>query len=272
MTAKLSGGEAADAPSADLSDYDQKLMTAVVQEAELTGKHVTPLVVPTNNPVHAILRAAAELQAQEVVLGASNKYTAEEQLDLISLYWLTLHAGELTPLTVRIVGRSRDLSFDIGGGNRIPTITDRRARTVAELRAARVGVNRVLLVHDGSLFGHDLFQSVLTMLDEQVQLTVVHIPSFGTPPNGQNLIHQARERVERLHRPVDFLDLDDDPGPKLVRLAAEGGCDLIIYGEPEPPPPDVEAPTVDWTAHLRAATPCRILVAPRLLPLGVKDE
>jgi len=72
-------------------------MTAVVARAESAGKVVTPLIVPTNNPLHAILRAASELQAQEVVLGASNKYTAQEQLDLVSLYWVTLHAGETSP-------------------------------------------------------------------------------------------------------------------------------------------------------------------------------
>ena len=106
MTARLTGGDAALALDADLTGYDQQLMTVVVQKAELAGKQVKPLIVPTNNPLYAILRAATELRAQEVVLGASNKYTAEEQLDLVSLYWLSLHGGEPAPLTVRIVSRT----------------------------------------------------------------------------------------------------------------------------------------------------------------------
>ena len=41
--------------------------------------------MPTNNPLNAVLKTAKDLGAQEVMLGASNKYTAEEQLDQICL-------------------------------------------------------------------------------------------------------------------------------------------------------------------------------------------
>ena len=154
---------------------------------------------------------------QEVVLGASNKYTAEEQLDLVSLYWLSLHGGELAPLTVRIVSRTRDLSFDLGGGNRIPTITEHKARSVAELRRSEAGVNRVLLVHDGGQASHDLFQMVFTMLDEQVGLTVVQIPLGEAPrTNGHDLVSQAQKQAERLHRPVEFQRLESDLGNGLA--------------------------------------------------------
>ena len=40
--------------------------------------------------------------------------------------------------------------LDLAGGNRIPKISERQARSVAELRAAGVGVDRVLLLHDGT--------------------------------------------------------------------------------------------------------------------------
>jgi nucleotide-binding universal stress UspA family protein len=213
-----------------------------------------------------------ELRAQEVVLGASNKYTAEEQLDLVSLYWLSLHGGESAPLTVRIVSRTRDLYFDLCGGNRIPTITERKARSVAELRASEAGVKRVLLVHDGTQASHDLFEKVFTMLDEQVGLTVVQIPSGEARTNGQDLVRQAQEQAERLHRPVEFQRLDSDLGNGLVTLAAQGGYDLIIFGEPEAPGIDAEAPHEDWPATVRAAAPCPVLVAPSWLHLAVKDE
>jgi amino acid transporter len=72
----------------NLDAYDQELMTAVVQRAEKAGKHVVPLIVPTNNPLHALLKTAKELKVQELVVGASNKYTADEQLDQISFYWI----------------------------------------------------------------------------------------------------------------------------------------------------------------------------------------
>ena len=151
MTAKFMppGGEAT--AQLDLDTYDQQLMTAVVERAEKAGKQVKPLIVPTNNPLHAVLKTAKDLQAQEIVLGASNKFTAEEQLDQIAFYWISLHEGHpLPPLTVRILNKDRDVYFDLEGGNRIPKIGERQARSVAELRAAGVGVDRVLLIHDGT--------------------------------------------------------------------------------------------------------------------------
>ncbi len=58
MTAKmLPQGESL--PDTEMLDtYDQELMTAVVQRAEQSGKVVHPLIVPTNNPLYAIMRTA----------------------------------------------------------------------------------------------------------------------------------------------------------------------------------------------------------------------
>src|SRR5439155_24053991 len=109
--------------------------------AEKAGKKVKPLIVPTNNPLFAVINTAKDLDAQEVVMGASNKYTADEQLDQIAFYWINRCGGQAAPLTVRLLGRDRDVHFDLGGGNRIPKISERQARSVAELRAAGVGVD-----------------------------------------------------------------------------------------------------------------------------------
>ncbi|HEX5472772.1 MAG TPA: APC family permease, partial [Lacipirellulaceae bacterium] len=149
MTAKVEprGGEVAFAPQT-VDVYDQQLLTAVVNHAEKLGKPVTPLVVPTNNALHAVLNTAKDLPAQEILVGASNKYTAEEQLDQIAFYWIHLHGGMPQGLTVHVVGQGRDLTFDLDGGNRIPKAVERQARSIADLRAAGIGVRRVLLVHD----------------------------------------------------------------------------------------------------------------------------
>src|SRR5207244_4466451 len=93
----------------DFDDYDQHLMTAVVDRAEKAGKVVKPLIVPTNNPLHAVIRTAKDLKVQEMVMGASNKYTADEQLEQIGFYWINMHEGQPAPLTVRILGRDRDV-------------------------------------------------------------------------------------------------------------------------------------------------------------------
>ena len=143
-------------------------MTAVVDRAEKAGKHVQPIIVRTNNPLFAVINAAKDLGAQELIMGASNVYSADEQIEQIAFYWINLHDGKPQPLTIRILSPNRDLYFDLAGGNRIPKLGERQARSVAELRAAGVGVSHVLLVHDGTSAGSDLFADVLTMLDPLV--------------------------------------------------------------------------------------------------------
>ncbi len=69
-------------------------MTAVVERAEKAGKQVKPLIVPTNNPLYAVVQTARDLEVQELILGASNKYTADEQLEQIAFYWINLHGGQ----------------------------------------------------------------------------------------------------------------------------------------------------------------------------------
>src|SRR5205085_10255304 len=113
-----------------LDTYEQELMTAVVMKAERAGKEVKPLIIPTNNPLHAVLKTAYELKAQEVVMGASNKYATDMQLEEIQFNWLVLNGGQPAPLSVRILGRDRDVYLDIDGGNRIPKISERQARSV----------------------------------------------------------------------------------------------------------------------------------------------
>ncbi len=196
MTAKvmpLDGGQDAD----HLDNYDQHLMTAVVERAEKAGKKVTPLIVPTNNPLHALLKTAQDLKAEELVVGASNKFTAEEQLDQMAFYWINLHGGEPAPLTIRILSRTWDVHYDVGGGSRIPRISERKARTVAELRAAGVGVRRVLMVHSNTPRSSDLFDLVLTALDPDVALDLVHLSNGGSTSGSSNGTTSLLQDVER---------------------------------------------------------------------------
>src|SRR4029079_15205121 len=115
MTAKVVPDDGSEDVKTDLDVYDQQVMTAVVERAEKAGKKVKPLIVPTNNPLHAVLKLAQELYAQEIVMGASNKYAADVQLDQVALYWMNLNAGESRPLTVRLLSRDRDVYLDLAG-------------------------------------------------------------------------------------------------------------------------------------------------------------
>jgi len=256
MTAKMvqRGSETIGVP-AELDPYDQQLMTAVVQRAEKAGKQVHPLIMMTNNPLHTILQTVRDLQAQEVVVGGSNKFLADEQMEQIAFFWITLNGGETKPLTVRILSRDRDLYFDLGGGNRIPTLSERRARSVEELRAGGVGVDRVLLVHEGTMADNDLFQAVLTMLDPQVRLTVV--PVKEEP----ELTRHIREQSEQLKRKIDTLHVDGEPGPALVKLAKEDHYDLIVLGLPQEAPPDQRLKLPAWADHVIQHAHCRVFLA-----------
>jgi amino acid transporter/nucleotide-binding universal stress UspA family protein len=230
MTAKKVPDDGSEEVRPDLDTYDQQLMTAVVGRAEKAGKKVKPLIVPTNNPLHAILKLARELNAQEVILGASNKYAADVQLEQIALYWMNLYEGEPRPLTVRLLSRDRDVSLDLAGGNRIPHVSERQAKSVAELRAAGVGVDRVLMVHDGSQAGSDLFKWVLTMLDPLVGLEVAYVPG---PEATSATLHADHERASTLGRELVIHSLQADYAAELVRLARETQADLLILPRAE---------------------------------------
>lgn len=266
MTAKFippgSGGGPATLDMPDLDMYDQQLMTAVVDRAEKAGKEIKPLIVPTNNPLHAILKMAKDIQAHELIMGASNKYTADEQFDQISFYWISLHDGTPAPLTVRLISRERDMYQDLGGGNRIPKISERKAKSVDELRAAGIGVDRALLLHDGSPGNSDLFQAVLTMLSDKVILGLAPvIPPGSEPLNGHSTVHQDEERAKQVDRQLAVHALKVGDGPEIVQLAKDELYDLIILPLP------VESST-DPLGHLDARgvyivqhAHCRVLLA-----------
>ncbi|HZL37907.1 MAG TPA: APC family permease [Tepidisphaeraceae bacterium] len=89
-----------------LDDGDRGLLTKIVTVAEEVGKRVFPVVMPTNNPLYAIACTARDLNATEVVLGVSEKFHAEEQLEQFALAWgsATAEPGANRPMTVRILG------------------------------------------------------------------------------------------------------------------------------------------------------------------------
>ncbi len=273
MTAKLDQSSVIKRDIEDLDTYDTKLMTAVVERAEKTGKEVVPLIVPTNNPLYAVVRTAKDLDCQELIVGISNKNTADEQLDQLALYWFNLADGQPKPLTVRILSRDREVHLDLAGGNRIPKISERQAKTIAELRAAGVGVNRVLLAHDGTTTSHDLFQELLTMLDPEVQLDLVLVPVpevvADEPRAG---IDPDQQWAKRLGREVTVLPLVDPPGPEIVRLARESHYDLIAVAMPTPWSESMrERRPLPWLSYVMEHATCPVFIAvPPAIPTEVE--
>src|SRR5262249_46587807 len=138
------------------------------------------------------------------------------------------------------------------------------ARSVAELRAAGVGVDRVLMLHDGGLSSMDLFQSVLTMLDPQVALTLVPVGSDGQPSaNGEASLQPEKERAEQLGRHIQVHPLagDSSLGPEVVRLAREGQYDLVILALPPERPSGKNLPVSEWVDYLLDHVHCPVFLA-----------
>jgi nucleotide-binding universal stress UspA family protein len=223
--------------------------------------------------MYAVLQTAKDLQAHELIVGASNQYTADEQLDQIAFYWIQLHQGQPAPLTVRILGRDRAISLDLAGGNRIPKISERRARSVAELRAAGIGVDRVILVHDGRPGTSDLFQVVLTMLDPQVTLALVPVVPLGKDPlNGHSLVKQDRERARQLGRDMPIHEVNGDLASGIVQLAREGQYGLIVLPLPAELAAGGHYPLDECSRYILQHAHCPVfLAAPPVIPDEVVD-
>jgi hypothetical protein len=165
-------------------------------------------------------------------------------------------------LTVRILNRERDIYLDLAGGNRIPKISERKARTVAELRAAGVGVDRVLLLHDETPAASDLFEAVLTLLDPQVSLTVVPLTPLGTVPmNGHGSVQLDEEKARKLNRDIQIKPLEDVGGPALVRFAESERIDLIVLALPAELPQGTSLPLEERTNYVLRHAHCRVFLA-----------
>ncbi len=67
--------------------YEQELFTTVVNVAEKLGKHVSLVVVPTNDVFESIVATAQRLHTSVIVCGKSNQLTADEQGKLTGDAW-----------------------------------------------------------------------------------------------------------------------------------------------------------------------------------------
>ena len=111
-------------------------------------------------------------------MGPSNKFDPEDQLDQVALYWLNVCGAKPEPLTIRVLGKDRDVRLDIAGGSQIPKIggaRPRRPALLAELRKSWHGVERLLLAYDGSPFSADFLDTVVSFLDPAIAVTLIDV-------------------------------------------------------------------------------------------------
>ena len=124
----------------------------MVNLAEHAGKPVKPLIVPTNEPFFALAQTAKTIGAQELIMGPSNKYRPEDQLDLVALYWLNVCGAKPEPLSIRVLGKDRDVAAghrrrqpdpQAGRrGRRVGPDPRRAAQELARRREAAAGLRR----------------------------------------------------------------------------------------------------------------------------------
>jgi amino acid transporter len=93
MTARIYHREHSFSGSAEMESgeifekYERELFTAVVSVAEKEGKHVSLVVVPTNDVFEAIVATAQRLSSTVVVCGLSRRLSADEQGKLTGDAW-----------------------------------------------------------------------------------------------------------------------------------------------------------------------------------------
>ena len=183
-----------------ITDQDRQLLTAVVNLAEHAGKPVKPVIVPTNEPFFAMTRTAKTIGAQELIMGPSNKYRPEDQLDLVALYWLNVCDAKPEPLSIRVLGKDRDVRLDIAGGSQIPkpgAAAAEAAFILAELRKSWHGVERLLLAYDGSPLSADFLDTVVSFLDPAIAITLIDVAEEDAEQDGTDATEEAKQIVER---------------------------------------------------------------------------
>ncbi len=261
-----------------ITDQDRQLLTAVVNLAEHAGKPVKPVIVPTNEPFFAMTRTAKTIGAQELIMGPSNKYRPEDQLDQVALYWLNVCGAKPDPLSIRVLGKDRDARLDIAGGSQIPkpgAAAAETARILAELRKSWHGVERLLLAYDGSPLSADFLDTVMSFLDPAIKVTVIDVVENGSSANGidgtdeaQQVVQRGVERARALGRTVDSRVAHGAAGPEIVRAAVEGKFDAIFMSLRGVYRRGDTTAFASNTRYVLEHAPCRVILgfAPKSIP------
>ena len=87
LTVRLEKGLASSDGGQVFNDAEEKLFSRVVKVCEDHGRKVAPLVIVSNDQVHAIARAAYQLRATEVVMGVSARFHPDVQLENFAMHW-----------------------------------------------------------------------------------------------------------------------------------------------------------------------------------------
>jgi hypothetical protein len=93
------------------ADYEKELFSHVVSMAEKEGKPVELLVVPGDDPFHAMAQTASRLKASRLVTGVSAKMDSDELARRIGLAWEELPPEERHNFSLEIIRPGRPSVF-----------------------------------------------------------------------------------------------------------------------------------------------------------------
>jgi amino acid transporter len=114
------------------ASYEQLLFSRVVALAEKEGKKVHLLVVPSSSVFDAIVQTAVQLDAAEVIAGASSALTAADQARYMGEAWERLARKPARGVAFRIVHPDgRDEEFSLGA--HLPRLTSADLNLIHEL-------------------------------------------------------------------------------------------------------------------------------------------
>jgi amino acid transporter len=174
------------------TDYEQLLFSRVVALAEKAGKHVDLMVVPSPNPLQAIVHAAAQLHAAEIILGRSAVMEPSAQALQIGEAWERLTHKPRHQVQLRV--------FESGG----------------------VAHDFVLGAHPPKLDERDVLRIHSLWLDVKAQLpnasvrhrdiVTVAVQRLATDLNGVNrmLLLAEIEAMKKAEKPSQDTDADDE--------------------------------------------------------------
>ncbi|HYB91469.1 MAG TPA: amino acid permease [Candidatus Binataceae bacterium] len=112
LTVRTERGLASSEGAQVFSDAEEKLFSKVVKICEDHGRAVVPLVAVSNDQIYAIARIAYLLGVDEIVMGVSERFKPDVQLENFAMHWGSLADGD-HHVKLRVLSDTRDIRAEI---------------------------------------------------------------------------------------------------------------------------------------------------------------
>lgn len=113
MTTKVAKSYQLEGDISKPTEDEEVLFTQIIAVAEKAGHSVIPLLVPSNDPFHAMAQTVYDLGANELIVGKSGKFSPEIQMEHIAIAWGKVRPSSGAPLRIRIIWDTSEYKEDI---------------------------------------------------------------------------------------------------------------------------------------------------------------